>query len=225
MPNRYIAYYRVSTDRQGQSGLGLEAQQASVLACIGKDAELIAPPFIEIESGKRHKNRPQLLAAISACKSMNATLVVARIDRLARNVAFVSALMESGVTFIAADMSTANNFTIHIIAACAEHEGNLISKRTKAALQAAKARGVKLGNPNIHLAREKSRAAPKNHPLPSLSVMELIKAKRLAKFSYEAVADYLNGLGIKTVRNSEWHAATVRRVLLRSERGILGEER
>lgn len=225
MQNKYVAYYRVSTDKQGQSGLGLEAQQALFNSCVPKDAAVIAPPFIEVESGKRHKNRPQLLAAIEVCRQTGAILVIANISRLARNVAFVSALMESGIKFIAADMPTANELTIHIVAAMAEYEGKQISERTRVALQAAKARGVKLGNPNLAAAREKSRTAPKFYPLPALSVIELMKSKRLAKFSFEAVANYLNGLGIKTVRKRDWHAATVRRVLLRAERGIIGEER
>ena len=138
---KYVAYYRVSTARQGQSGLGLEAQQSAV--------ESFCEPiesFTEVESGKL-KQRPELMRAIAACKRHKAILVVAKLDRVARNVAFVSTLMESGVEFIACDNPNANRLTIHILAAVAEDEASRISERTKAALAAAKRRGVVLGNP------------------------------------------------------------------------------
>src|SRR5262245_46589441 len=141
---KYVAYYRVSTVRQGQSGLGLEAQQAAVAAF----CEPIES-FTEVESGKRSDNRPQLALAITACRRLKATLIVAKLDRLARNVAFVSTLMESGVDFVAADNPHATRLTVHILAAVAEHEREMISQRTKAALAAAKARGVRLGNPRL----------------------------------------------------------------------------
>ncbi len=137
-----IAYYRVSTARQGQSGLGLEAQQAAVAAF----CEPIET-YTEVETGKR-SDRPELQRAIAACKRMGATLVVAKLDRLARNVAFVSTLMESGVEFVACDNPTANRLTVHILAAVAEDEARRISERTKAALAAYKARGGTLGNPS-----------------------------------------------------------------------------
>src|SRR5580700_11372561 len=141
----YVAYYRVSTDRQGASGLGLDAQRQAVARFIGA-GQLVAE-FTEIESGRRHTNRPRLLAALAECRKRRAVLLIARLDRLARNVAFIANLMESGVDFVAVDMPTANRLTIHILAAVAEHEREMISQRTKAALAAAKQRGTRLGNP------------------------------------------------------------------------------
>jgi DNA invertase Pin-like site-specific DNA recombinase len=141
----YVAYYRVSTDKQGASGLGLEAQREAVARNLG--AGSLLAEFTEVESGKRSANRPQLIAALEMCKRKKAILLIAKLDRLARNVHFISGLMEAGVEFVAADMPTANRLTVHIMAAFAEHEAAMISARTKAALQAAKARGTVLGNP------------------------------------------------------------------------------
>lgn len=140
----FVAYYRVSTDRQGRSGLGLEAQQDAVRRYLnGGDWKLVSE-FTEVESGKR-ADRPKLVEALRLCRLHGATLIIAKLDRLARNVAFVSNLMESGVEFTAVDFSQANRLTVHILAAVAEHEAKAISDRTKAALAAARARGVRLG--------------------------------------------------------------------------------
>jgi DNA invertase Pin-like site-specific DNA recombinase len=145
---KFIAYYRVSTVRQGQSGLGLEAQQESVRRYLnGGDWELLAE-HQEVETGKGADaldKRPQLKAALAECRKQGATLIIAKLDRLARNVHFVSGLMESRVRFVACDMPEANELTIHIMAAFAEHEAKRISQRTKEALAVAKTRGVKLG--------------------------------------------------------------------------------
>lgn len=139
----YIAYYRVSTTRQGQSGLGLEAQQQAVKQYLNGGNWQILAEFTEIESGKRN-DRPKLAEAIALCKRLQATLVIAKLDRLARNVHFISGLMESGVEFVAVDNPNANRLMLHMLAAFAEHEREQISRRTKDALAAAKARGVKL---------------------------------------------------------------------------------
>jgi DNA invertase Pin-like site-specific DNA recombinase len=128
----YVAYYRVSTQRQGRSGLGLEAQQDAVRNHLNGGDWRIVGEFTEVESGKR-KDRPKLAAALAACRVHGAKLVIAKLDRLARNVAFVSALMEAGVEFEAVDFPQANRLTIHILAAVAEHEAKVISERTKAA--------------------------------------------------------------------------------------------
>ncbi len=141
---KYIAYYRVSTQRQGKSGLGLEAQQAAVKDHLNGGRWQLVAQITEVESGKR-KDRPKLAEALKLCRVHGATLIIAKLDRLARNVAFVSALMDAGVEFEAVDFPQANRLTIHIMAAVAEHEAKAISERTKAALAAAKVRGVKLG--------------------------------------------------------------------------------
>ena len=144
MSKRFIAYFRVSTDRQGRSGLGLDAQREAVRRHVaGHGGELIAD-YCEIESGKR-SDRPQLAAAIAAAKKAKATLIIAKLDRLARNVHFISGLMESGVDFVAADNPHANKLMVHLLAAFAEHEREQISQRTKDALAAAKTRGIRLG--------------------------------------------------------------------------------
>ncbi len=144
MSQLHVAYYRVSTDRQGKSGLGLDAQRAAVAAYLAGRGEKIAE-FTEIESGKRN-DRPQLAAALMLCRQQKARLIIAKLDRLARNVHFISGLMESGVDFVAVDMPEANRLTLHILAAVAEHEREMISQRTKAAREQAKARGTRLGN-------------------------------------------------------------------------------
>jgi DNA invertase Pin-like site-specific DNA recombinase len=141
----FVAYYRVSTQRQGRSGLGLQAQQDAVRNHLNGGDWRIVGEFKEIESGNR-KDRPKLADALAACRVHGAKLLIAKLDRLARNVAFVSALMEAGVEFEAVDFPQVNRLTIHILAAVAEHEAKAISDRTKAALAAAKRRGVKLGS-------------------------------------------------------------------------------
>src|SRR5436305_5419555 len=154
----FVSYYRVSTDRQGESGLGLDAQRnADYLN--GGCWNLLAE-FTEIESGKR-ADRPQLAAALGACKKQKARLVIAKLDRLSRNLAFIATLMDSGVEFVAVDNPHANKLTIHILAAVAQHERELISARTSAALKAAKARGKRLGNPKLSEARRRATAARK----------------------------------------------------------------
>ena len=142
-----VSYLRVSTARQGASGLGLEAQRAAVHAYTVGGGHRLISEYVEIESGKK-ADRPQIAAALMACRLHRATLVIAKLDRLSRNVAFIANLMDGGAEFIACDMPHANRLTLHLLAAIAEHEREMISQRTKAALAAAKARGVKLGNPN-----------------------------------------------------------------------------
>lgn len=142
---KIIAYYRVSTKRQGESGLGLEAQQADVIRLASDRSGEIVASYTDIETGKS-RTRPALLKALAHAKRIKAILVVAKLDRLARNVAFLSQLIESKLDFVCCDNPHADRFTIHILAAVAEKEALMISTRTKAALQAAKARGVKLGS-------------------------------------------------------------------------------
>ncbi|MEQ1933963.1 MAG: recombinase family protein [Fimbriimonadaceae bacterium] len=219
---RAVAYYRVSTAAQGRSGLGLEAQKQAVESlCASRGWEIIAPPFTEVESGKR-ANRPELAKALHRAKVTGATLVVAKLDRLSRNVAFLAALQESGVKFIAADMPEANELTVHIMAAVAQAERKAISKRTSEALQAAKARGQRLGNPNgaaalrraqrgntASLEAIKSAAADRAEQLRP--VIDDMRSRGITSLS--ALAAALNDGGMITARGGSWHASSVRNLL------------
>lgn len=224
---RVVAYYRVSTEAQGRSGLGLEAQQQAVTAlCQQRGWEMIAE-FTEVESGKRN-DRPQLTAALKRAKVTGARLVIAKLDRLSRNVAFLAALQESGAKFTAADMPEADEFTVHILAAVAQRERKLISERTKAALGAAKARGVKLGNPNgaapIRRAAKGTTAAlqavRENAAGRAADYAEtLADIRATGAMSLPAIARELNERGIVTPRGGRWHPSSVRNLLQRLEGG------
>lgn len=203
----FIAYYRVSTDRQGKSGLGLDAQRKAVLDYLNGNGVKLVEEYVEVESGKR-TNRPQLAKALDACKTHKAVLVIAKLDRLARNVHFVSGLMESGVEFLAVDMPEANRLTIHILAAVAEHEREMISQRTKVALAEAKRRGVKLGRAKENKAAAKDRAKGLKPVLRALAKEGITSVRK--------VADALNERGIPTARGGEWHPTSVARLLARS---------
>ncbi|BAE53318.1 recombinase family protein [Paramagnetospirillum magneticum] len=214
---KFIAYYRVSTDKQGKSGLGLEAQQAAVRAYLnGGDWDLLAE-YTEIESGKR-ADRPQLAQALKAAKKAGAVLVIAKLDRLARNVAFIANMMEAGVDFVACDNPHANRLTLHILAAVAEDEARRISERTVAALQAAKARGKALGGRRTEGQYEASSATRMAAAdLLAANVRPIISSIQASGVtSYAAIADVLNTRGIKTARGGQWHASSVRNVVLRS---------
>jgi DNA invertase Pin-like site-specific DNA recombinase len=211
---KFVAYYRVSTARQGASGLGWDAQRETVARFI-QAGELLAE-FTEIESGKKHTNRPQLAAALTDCKKRKATLIIAKLERLARNVHFISSLMESKVDFVAVDMPVANRLTIYILAAVAEHEREMISQRTKAALSQAKLRGIRLGSPNLAAAR--LLAAAKNRTPPAAEVVEFARKMRDCGESFRAITQQLNDLNIKTGRGSVWYPKTVRALLLQQAR-------
>ena len=211
LPRPYIAYYRVSTDRQGASGLGLEAQREAVQRfLIGRGR--LAAEFTELESGKKHTNRPQLLSALDECRKRRAVLVIAKLDRLARNVHFISGLMNSDVEFVAVDMPTANRLTIHILAAVAEHEREMISTRTKDALAAAKARGTRLGNPRAAEMIAAARAA-RDLPKPAPEVQRLMSQYQGQGKGLREIARELNRLAIRTPRGSLWYAKTVKEQL------------
>jgi DNA invertase Pin-like site-specific DNA recombinase len=152
---KFVAYFRVSTDKQGKSGLGLEAQREAVLTYLDGGRWSLVQEFVEVESGKRN-DRPELAAALAACKKHKAKLIIAKLDRLSRNLAFIATLMDSGVEFIAVDNPHANKLTVHILAVVAQHEREMIGQRTRDALQAAKARGKKLGNPKLAEARKRA---------------------------------------------------------------------
>ena len=226
---RFVSYYRVSTDKQGASGLGLEAQREAVSRHVVGAGGVIVAEFQEVESGKKN-DRPQIAAALAACRLRHATLVIAKLDRLARNVFFISNLMESGVDFVACDNPHATRLTIHILAAVAEHEREMISARTKAALAAAKARGVTLGNPNLHAgsrwaARQARRVRTDIAMAHAADVLPYIEAARAAGCSsLGELARALTARGIQTPAGRlNWNAGQVRRILLRAERGGLGK--
>ncbi|WYJ44138.1 recombinase family protein [Bradyrhizobium sp. 2S1] len=214
---KWVSYLRVSTDRQGQSGLGLDAQRAAVLAFLNGGKWALEAEFVEIESGRR-SDRAQLSAALAACKKHRAKLVVAKLDRLSRNVAFISKLMESGVEFVAADMPHANRLTVHILAAVAEHEREAISTRTKAALAAAKVRGTVLGGPKIAEARALGSAANKTSANRfAANIVPLIRQiQESGVTSLRAVAAALSARGVPTARGGRWNAAQVANVLRRA---------
>src|SRR5690348_16945775 len=144
MDGRFVSYFRVSTARQGRSGLGLEAQREAVAAYLNGGNWTVLADFVEVESGRK-SDRPELAKAMELCRLTGATLVIAKLGRLARDAHFLLGLQKAGVEFVACDMPTANRLTIGIMALVAEEEARAISARTKAALAAAKARGVKLG--------------------------------------------------------------------------------
>lgn len=215
MSAEYVAYYRVSTDKQGRSGLGLEAQRQSVENLMTRNNGEVISEYVEIESGKR-EDRPELVAAIEAAKSAKATLVVAKLDRLSRSVAFIAALLESHVDFVVADMPEANRLTIHILAAVAEHEREMISQRTREALAAAKKRGVRLGNPMWEDAVKRARAAhsarAKDWAEGLRPVVDGLRA--MGRESLREMAHGFEEANIKTRRGSKtWTPTTVQRLL------------
>jgi len=216
---KFIAYYRVSTKRQGLSGLGLDAQRDSVAAYLARVQGKLIEEFTETESGTRKGNhRPKLAAALAQCRVTGATLIIAKLDRLARNVAFTSNLMESRVEFVACDFPQANRLTIHILAAVAENETEMISTRTKLALaQSKKVLGGDRGNCGL-IYKKGNRASAKvrsenakNRAADLLPVIDAIKAAGAA--SLRQIADGLNQRGITTPRDRQWSAVQVARVL------------
>lgn len=221
---RAVCYLRVSTSRQGASGLGLEAQRAAVMAHVGAHGMTVAAEFVEVESGKRD-DRPQLAAALAVCRLHRAQLVIAKLDRLARNVAFIANLMDGGVDFVACDMPHANRLTLHLMAAMAEHEREMISERTKAALAAAKARGTRLGNPNgaAHLLDgcRQAAAASAARRKADASQRDMAVAPILAELAASGVAGArslayeLNMMGVPAPSGGIWSAGQVRVVARR----------
>jgi DNA invertase Pin-like site-specific DNA recombinase len=216
---QYVSYYRVSTKRQGQSGLGLEAQREAVRSFLG-GADPVAE-FEEVESGRRH-DRPALEAALRECKLRNATLVIAKLDRLSRSVSFIARLMEDGTDFIALNPQ-ANSFTLHILAALAEHERKLISERTRSALAAAKARGVRLGGrrdgfrieDHGHVGRARSLAVRRAAATERQNRLQDIVRKLHGEVgSLRGVARALNETSIPAPRGGPWSAGQVRRLLM-----------
>ena len=222
---KFVVYYRVSTKRQGRSGLGLEAQREAVTSYLNGGDWTIAAEFTEIESGKR-SDRPEFAKALAACRLHRATLVIAKLDRLARKVHFVSSLMESGVEFVAADNPHANKLTIHILVAMAEHEAEMISDRTKKALAAAKKRGTVLGGFRGKVPTAKHRALSAAARQREAGDRAADLAPTIAELqaggatSLRAIAAGLNERDIPTARGEgEWTATQVMRVLERIDGG------
>ncbi|HKX77650.1 MAG TPA: recombinase family protein [Novosphingobium sp.] len=216
---KFVSYLRVSSAKQGRSGLGLEAQRKAVAEYLHGGAWELSGEFVEVESGKLD-GRPQLEAALAMCELTGATLVVAKLDRLSRNVAFLAALQDSGARFVAADMPEANELTIHIMAAVAQAERKAISKRTKEALAAAKARGTKLGGSRGNLddlrkgpavsAVIRSKASAER----ASKVHRQIEAIRAAgALTLRDIAAKLNAAGITTARGGAWGPSQVKRVI------------
>src|SRR5262245_15884554 len=215
---RFVAYYRVSTDRQGKSGLGLEAQREAVENYLNGGRWSLVAEFTEIESGKRN-DRPELAKALATCKKQKARLVIAKLDRLSRNLAFIATLMDSGVEFICVDNPHANKLTVHILAAVAQHEREIISARTSAALKAAKSRGTRLGNPKLSEARRHAAAAKKERAdRYSANVLPVIREiQRSGIKSLRGVARALAARGIPTGRGGAWSPVQVSAILARAK--------
>ena len=228
---KLIAYHRVSTARQGQSGLGLEAQSAAIRTYAERFGTSVIGSFTEVESGKVN-NRPELTKAIHLARVTGATLVIAKLDRLSRNAVFLLTLRDSGVRFVAADMPDANELTVGVMALIAQHEREAIAKRTREALQAVRARGQRLGNPNG--ARALRRAAKGNDAAVQVATAltdrharnlePVVAALRLEGItSLGAVANALNARGMLTPRGGRWHKSSVRNLFGRLEAaGVTG---
>lgn len=208
----FVAYYRVSTKGQGESGLGLAAQRQAVLAYVKGTGGRLLAEHTEIESGRRAK-RPQLQAALAAARKAKATLIIAKLDRLARNVAFIANLMESHVDFVCVDNPNATPLTIHILAAVAEDEARRISQRTREALAQAKRNGRRLGPTGVDRARENKAAADEF----ARGMLPIIEAIRSAGFtSLRKITRELNRRAVPTPRlECRWHVTTTQALLRR----------
>jgi DNA invertase Pin-like site-specific DNA recombinase len=220
---KIVSYLRVSTDRQGSSGLGLEAQKLAVQQYATSTDSDIIQTFTEIETGRLNA-RPKLTAALHLAKVTGATLVIATLSRLSRNAAFLMTLQDAGVKFVAADLPQANNLTIGIMALVAQQEAEAISRNTKAALQAAKAKGTKLGNPNGAAALRRGakgntaavsaiKAKADKHAMNLQPVIEALKAEGIT--SLGSIAKALNERGMLTPRGGTWHKTSVSNLLSR----------
>lgn len=217
MKIRFVSYYRVSTDRQGIHGHGIEAQRQAVKRYLASlDCEHLGT-FEEVESGAKNE-RPQLAAALKLAKSKKAVLVIAKLDRLSRNAAFLLQLQDSGVDFVACDCPNADKLSIGIIALLAQRERELISERTKAGLAVAKARGARLGNPTpAESLKRASQAIQIRKAGFAVRISKTIKEIQGAGVrSLTQIADCLNKRGEKTRRNGAWTATAVKRILVLS---------
>ena len=219
-----VSYIRVSTDGQGKSGLGIEAQRESIARFCEAEGKTIIAEFKEVQTGKGADaldRRPQLRDALSAARKAKAPVVVAKLCRLSRDVAFISGMMSHKVPFIVTELGAdADPFMLHIYAALAEKERTLIADRTRQALAAKKAQGVKLGNPKPESLKAASakgvatnQAAADSFAANVLPIIRQIQATGAT--TYRAIAEALNARGLRSPRNGEWHATTVRNILTR----------
>lgn len=220
---KIVAYLRVSTARQGQSGLGLDAQAKAIEDYAKSKGAKVVGMFTEVESGKIN-DRPELAKALHCAEVTGATLVIAKLDRLSRNAAFLLALKDSGNNFVAADLPDANNLTVGIMALVAQQEREMISRRTKDALAAAKARGTKLGNPNGAAALRRAgkgnaasvtaiKAGAAAHAAKLKPIIGALKAEGITTLG--GIAAALNQRGILTPRGGDWHRSSVSNLLAR----------
>ena len=215
--NRFVAYLRVSTEKQGEQGHGISAQRQAIQNYLAASNGELLDEHVEVESGKKN-DRPELKKAINRCKTSRSTLIIAKLDRLSRNMAFIANLMDAGIDFIACDNPFANKLTIHILAAIAEHEREMISRRTREALAAAKAKGVQLGGYRGTTLTDKIRqdalesrwTKSKEY---SANVIPMIREQLKAGYSLNATARILNQQRIVTVRGGTWTAKSVSRVV------------
>lgn len=215
---KFIAYYRVSTAKQGASGLGLDAQKLAVAGYLNGGVGELFSEFTEVETGKGSNaldKRPQLRAALSAAKKAKATLIIAKLDRLARNVHFISGLIETGVNFIAVDMPNADKTMLHIFATMAEWERDAISARTKVALAAAKARGVVLGKAGANNLKRNVAERQSAANAFAANLAGVIQGFKAAKLSQRAMVEQLNQLGIPASKGGAWSRAQLQRVMQR----------
>lgn len=213
---KYVAYYRVSTNKQGLSGLGLEAQETAVINHLRNSVSELVATFTEVETGKGAnalEKRPQLRKAIELCRKQGACLIIAKLDRLARNVHFVSGLLETGCDFIAADMPHANKVMIQMHAVMSEWERDQISSRTTVALQAAKARGVKLGRAGANNLKSNIRARVESSNSFAIKLKGQIEGFNLRGLSQRAMVDELNLIGILTPMGNAWSLSQLQRLL------------
>jgi DNA invertase Pin-like site-specific DNA recombinase len=203
MRGKFISYLRVSTDRQGERGYGLGAQRKAINDYLNGGSWELLGEFVEVESGKRN-DRPKLAEALAACKRHRARLIIAKLDRLSRNVAFIATLMDGKVDFICCDFPQANRLTLHVLAAVAEHEREMISERTRAGLAAAKERGVKLGGPRLRAMNEARQADAARRAQTIAPILT-----EFTGMSARGIAAELNRRRVETPTGAPWSAKTV----------------
>jgi len=207
-----VCYFRVSTTKQGDSGLGLDAQRDSVSRYIAAKGGTTVAEFTEVESGKKAHNRPELLKAVALCRRTRASLVIAKLDRLARNVHFISGLMESNVNFVAVDQPTKDRFMLHLQAAFAEEEGRRISQRTKEAMAAAKRRGVVIGATGRERAKRYAAEAIERARQYAPTIAEL---RATGFVQVRQIRDELNRRGVSSPGGARWHLLNTHKTLKR----------